>query len=249
MNLPLTAKRALTALAGAAMFLPVLASAPGASLASVDGAQIAEPAAGLSPIRSLTMPTDAVAVPNPEDTPQIDMGNLFDPGGVDVSVLEDLANGKDPFANGIPIEGTGRVFSPTGIALLKQWEGLELRGYALGDGMCTIGYGHAVPIAQRPDCTSWTITAAEAEAMLASDIQIYAKAVDDWFTRDFNQNQFDALTVWMYNVGTGVFVRYGWSTDPDDARITTNLAKYIFPAQFSAGLRARRAAEIALFNS
>jgi GH24 family phage-related lysozyme (muramidase) len=153
--------------------------------------------------------------------------------------------------NAYPVNSeTGRrTISPPGLQIIKDFEGLELTGYLLGDGMCTIGYGHAEPASTRPDCRQWTITEAEAEAMLQSDVQIYADAVSDWFTRDFNQNQFDALTSWMYNVGPGVFEKYGWATDPDDERIAYNLGLYVFPAKFSEGLKARRAAEIALFQS
>ena len=150
---------------------------------------------------------------------------------------------------GVPIIGTDYVFGPAGMALLKAWEGLELTGYILGDGMCTIGYGHAEPLHTVPDCTSWTITEAEAEALLAEDIQIYAAAVADHFTRPLNQHQFDALTVFTYNVGVGVYEKYGWATDPDDARITGNMGLYVFPAQFREGLTARRAAEVELFNT
>jgi len=151
-------------------------------------------------------------------------------------------------AGGDVIEGP-MEFSHTGVLLLKQFEGLSLTGYLLGDGMCTIGYGIAVPVDQRPDCLEWTITEEEAEEMLAQEVQAYANAVAEHFTRPLTQNQFDALTSFTYNVGKGVFAKYDWDTAPADERISEILPLYVNPPQFSAGLTTRRLAEVALFNS
>jgi len=146
------------------------------------------------------------------------------------------------------IEGP-RQFSHTGVLLLKQFEGLSLTGYELGDGMCTIGYGIAIPIEEKPDCAEWTITEQEAEDMLAAEVQTYANKVAEHFTRPLTQNQFDALTSFTYNVGVGIYERYGWSPEPEDTRITDAMMLYVNPPQFREGLTVRRNAEVALFNS
>lgn len=228
-------KPALTALATAAIVglaLPILT--PGQSAA-------AEPAHVAHSARAVY-----VEAPATDDSLLPSAAELAGRFGTAVSGLFHRDGGTDDV---VLADNGRRTISPAGLQLIKDFEGLSLTGYLLGDGMCTIGYGHAVPAATRPDCRQWTITEAEAEAMLLEDVQIYADAVSDWFTRDFNQNQFDALTSWMYNVGTGVFEKYGWDTAPDDERIAYNLGLYIFPAKFSEGLKARRAAEIALFQS
>jgi len=147
------------------------------------------------------------------------------------------------------VSNVGRSMSPTGIALLKELEGLELTGYVLGDGMCTIGYGHAEPLSvvSAAACRQWTITEAEAEAMLREDVQIYADAVGNHFTRPLTQNQFDALTSFIYNVGTEWMNRYDWGTQPEDHSITGAMMLAVYPAKFKEGLTMRRNAEIALF--
>jgi len=147
------------------------------------------------------------------------------------------------------VSNVGRSMSPTGIALLKELEGLELTGYVLGDGMCTIGYGHAEPLSvvSAADCRNWTITEDEAEAMLRADVQIYADAVGNHFTRPLTQNQFDALTSFTYNVGTSWFEKWDWHGEPDDHSITGAMIMAVYPAKFKEGLTARRNAEIALF--
>ncbi|MDR2703131.1 MAG: lysozyme [Cellulomonadaceae bacterium] len=146
------------------------------------------------------------------------------------------------------IEGE-KEFSHTGVLLLKQFEGLYLNGYILGDGMCTIGYGSAYPIETKPDCLDWEITEQEAEDMLAAELQSYATAVNEHFTRPLTQNQFDALTSFSYNVGAGIFKKYDWSRETSDERVATILPLYVNPPQFTEGLTIRRNAEVALFNS
>jgi len=151
----------------------------------------------------------------------------------------------------LPETNVGRTVSNVGITLLKQLEGLSLTGYLLGDGMCTIGYGHAVPLSQisAADCRAWSITEEQATEMLIEDIQYYADAVGEHFTRPLTQNQFDALSLFIYNVGPGILSRYNWSSEPADESITGAMMLYTFPAQFRAGLTARRNMEIALFNA
>ena len=138
--------------------------------------------------------------------------------------------------------------SAAGLEKLKEFEGFSLRGYLLGDGKCTIGWGHAVPVAQRPNCSSWVITEEEARAKFASDVSRFEDAVNAFFTRDFNQNQFDAIVSFAYNVGQ-VWFRWDWPTDPDDDFFQWVLPLYIYPAQFREGLMRRRAAELELFNT
>lgn len=138
--------------------------------------------------------------------------------------------------------------SEAGLQKIKDWEGLSLRGYLLGDGKCTIGFGHAVPVAQRPNCTSWVITYEEAHEKLAANVEFFENAVNSFFTREFNQNQFDAVVSFAFNTGQPWF-QWDWPTDPDDEFFNRVLPKYIMPAQFSTGLARRRAAELALFNT
>jgi GH24 family phage-related lysozyme (muramidase) len=139
------------------------------------------------------------------------------------------------------------ILNQKGIDLIKQYEGFELKGYLLGDGMCTIGFGHAVPVAQRPDCTSWTITEAEALDFLTADSIKFSGPINEYFTREFNQNQFDALVSFSYNTGFA-YQKYEWPKDAPDSYFPNVMIQYVNPPQFRAGLTRRRQAEIALFE-
>ncbi|MDR3350353.1 MAG: lysozyme [Prevotellaceae bacterium] len=90
--------------------------------------------------------------------------------------------------------------SQRGIELLKVHEGLRLVAYKCPAGVWTIGYGHT-----GPDVTvGKTITQAEAEQLLRADVAWAERAVSAELP-GVNQNQFDALVPFTYNVGAGAF--------------------------------------------
>lgn len=89
--------------------------------------------------------------------------------------------------------------SQRGIELIKKHEGLRLAAYLCPAGVPTIGYGH----------TKWVrlgqvITEAEAEQFLIEDLKTSEKEIDSHNLR-LNQNQFDALVSFVFNVGAGNF--------------------------------------------
>lgn len=85
--------------------------------------------------------------------------------------------------------------------------------------------------------------------MFASDIKVYENAVDNYFTRSFNDNQRGALVSFCYNLGTGIFAKHGWSKTASDSWITSQMPLYRNPGtQFEQGLLRRRNAEVALYN-
>ncbi|MHA7871037.1 MAG: lysozyme, partial [Hyphococcus sp.] len=92
--------------------------------------------------------------------------------------------------------------SESGIALLKRFEGLELEAYQDIAGIWTIGYGHTgnVQPGQR-------ITEREAEALLRRDLKSREDAVGRAVNVPLNQNEFDALVSFVYNVGANAFRR------------------------------------------
>lgn len=139
--------------------------------------------------------------------------------------------------------------SQNGINLIKEFEGLRLACYHLGDGVCTIGYGFTRPLSQCRGVGSWTITREEAERKLIVDIVKYENGVNHFFTRNFNQNQFDALVSFAWNLGAGIFAKDNWSKTATNEQITNLMIKYVNPPQFREGLTRRRKAEIALFNT
>ena len=149
-----------------------------------------------------------------------------------------------------------RIFSNEAKALLMRLEGLRLSAYKDQAGVWTVGYGHTGSDV-RPD-TVWTFDQAAAE--LYKEIESFATGVDKLLgpTR-VNQNQFDALAIFAYNIGLKAFAGssvlthilegsfraavYSWGKwchihDP----ITGELVP-------DRGLVARRTAEIKLFDT
>jgi len=93
--------------------------------------------------------------------------------------------------------------SQHGVDFIKSFEGLRLTAYKAvsSEKYWTIGYGHYGSDVRQGQ----TITKAEAEQMLKDDLVEYVTAVDRVVTRDVNQNQFDALVSFTYNVGISAF--------------------------------------------
>lgn len=138
-----------------------------------------------------------------------------------------------------------------GLNLIKQFEGCRLTAYDIGDGMITIGWGHAESKGSTnlvAGVTTWS--QAQADNQLIADLVVYENAVNNYFTRSFNQNQFDALVSFAYNLGVAVFSNYSWSKTASDTWITSEMMQYVNKGtQFEEGLTRRRQAEVTLYNS
>lgn len=99
----------------------------------------------------------------------------------------------------------GRPIGAAGLALIKNWEGCRLTAYkpVPTEVYWTIGWGHYGPDVRQGD----TITQAEADALLLSDCQRFADAVDDPanvpLTASLNANHRDALISFAFNCGAG----------------------------------------------
>lgn len=89
--------------------------------------------------------------------------------------------------------------SQKGIDLIKSFEGLELKAYKDSVGVVTIGYGSTGPHV----AMGQTITESQAETLLKSDVGRFEKGVEDLVTVPLNQNQFDALVSFSFNLGLG----------------------------------------------
>jgi lysozyme len=89
--------------------------------------------------------------------------------------------------------------SNTGIELIKKYEGCELEAYLCPAGVWTIGYGSTKGVSKGD-----TITQEEAEQILKNDIMHEAEVyVDNFVTAKLNQNQYDALVSFTFNLGGG----------------------------------------------
>lgn len=88
------------------------------------------------------------------------------------------------------------------IAIIKQFEGMETQAYpdpATGGAPWTIGYGHTGNDV-RPG-TVWNQV--QAESVLRTDLARFEFLVNNGLTTTVNQNQFDALVSFCFNVGPG----------------------------------------------
>ena len=92
--------------------------------------------------------------------------------------------------------------SRAAIILIKRFEGFRASAAQLDDGRWTIGYGHTKTA--RPGAK---IGEADAEALLLYDLIGVAHAVNEWSFAPLNQNQFDALVCFAFNVGLENFRR------------------------------------------
>lgn len=92
-------------------------------------------------------------------------------------------------------------FGTQGSILLKSLEGLQLIGYLDSGGITTNGWGHTGKDVKE----GVTITINQAINNLTSDISPVVKAVNTLVTVPLAQNQFDALVIFVYNIGIGAF--------------------------------------------
>lgn len=83
-----------------------------------------------------------------------------------------------------------------GLALIKKFEGCELKAYQCSAGVWTIGYGHTKDVVEGME-----ITQEEAEQMLVDELHEYESYINKYVTVALSQNQFDALVSWVYNLG------------------------------------------------
>jgi lysozyme len=90
--------------------------------------------------------------------------------------------------------------SPAAIALIKRFEGLRLSAAQLDDGRWTIGYGHTRSAREGAE-----LTEADAEALLTYDLIEVQAAINDLAYTPLTQNQFDALTSFVSNIGIEAF--------------------------------------------
>lgn len=85
-----------------------------------------------------------------------------------------------------------------GLEMIKHFEGLELNAYQCAAGVWTIGYGHTKDVQQ-----GMVISEDTANEMLVEELNEYESYITGLVTVELNQNQFDAMVSWVYNLGVG----------------------------------------------
>lgn len=140
--------------------------------------------------------------------------------------------------------------SLNGINLIKGFEGYSANPYQDVAGIWTWGYGHARKHGEElPDA----ITREEAEALLLADIAPAEKCVNTCVSVPINQNQFDAMVSFVYNLGCSGFsastlLKYVNSCMMDEAE--NEFARWNRAAgKVIEGLTRRRQTEAKLFSA
>jgi len=88
-----------------------------------------------------------------------------------------------------------------GLDLIKSFEGLRLTAYRpTPNDVWTCGFGHVKGVKEFDTCSIQ-----KADEWLLQDISDACDCVNHHVTAGINQNQFDALVSFVYNVGGGNF--------------------------------------------
>jgi lysozyme len=86
--------------------------------------------------------------------------------------------------------------SQEGIALIKKFEGCELEAYKCAAGVWTIGYGSTKGVKEND-----SISQEDADKLLMDELKEYESYVNDFVEVNLEQNQFDSLCSFCYNLG------------------------------------------------
>lgn len=140
-------------------------------------------------------------------------------------------------------------YSSAGLQLTESMEGLRLTAYQDVANVWTIGYGHT----GKDVYAGLTITADQAQVLLQDDVESAVACVNRAVTSIINQNQFDAMVDFAFNVGRGHFISSTLLRKvnaSDFAGAVEQFGAWIYAGgQVVAGLVRRRHAEAALFES
>jgi len=99
-----------------------------------------------------------------------------------------------------------KKISDNGVKVLAELEGLRLKPYLCTSGIPTIGLGNTFyENGQAVKMTDKPITKEEAYHLFFLIAAKFEKTLNAVLPSDLNQNQFDALFCFCYNVGQGAF--------------------------------------------
>ena len=87
--------------------------------------------------------------------------------------------------------------SQEGLSLIKKFEGCELEAYKCAAGVWTIGYGSTKGVKEGD-----AITQEKADKLLLHEMEEYEGYINDMVNADLEQNQFDAMVSWVFNLGS-----------------------------------------------
>ena len=138
--------------------------------------------------------------------------------------------------------------SNKGIDFIKSFEHFSPKSYICPAGFQTIGYGHVIGKDDHFDQISETY----AEELLAHDLCMAEKSVHRNIAAPLEQNQFDALVSFVFNLGGGALqrstLRQKINYGSDEEEIHNEFVKWIFAGgRKLMGLIRRREAEAGMY--
>lgn len=117
--------------------------------------------------------------------------------------------------------------SRNGIEFIKKEEGLVLNAYLCPANVWTIGYGHTNGVKKGDK-----ITEEQAEDFLVNDLLYSERVVNKMVKVKLNQNQYDALVSFVFNVGSGNFINSTLlkklNTGANNDEICVELRRWVF---------------------
>jgi len=151
-----------------------------------------------------------------------------------------------------------RKISPSGINLIKQFEGLhkqttegDVRAYRCVAGRWTLGWGHTQGVR-----SGMRATIEQCEEYLLEDLREVGQYINALVEVPLNQAQFDSLSCFIFNLGGGNFkkstllkkLNKGEYDEVPAQLMRWNKARVDGVLTALPGLTRRRAAEAALFS-
>ena len=136
--------------------------------------------------------------------------------------------------------------SNKGIELIKKHEGFRAKAYRCSANVLTIGFGHTLNVKSTD-----VIDKAQAEYFLRQDVEFAEKEVNK-HNLNINQNQFDALVSFVFNLGIGNFARSTLlrkiKSNPNDPAIRKEFERWVYAGgKILTGLIKRRKEEANLY--
>lgn len=122
--------------------------------------------------------------------------------------------------------------SKQGKDLIKKYEGFRAKPYLCPAKVPTIGYGATYyPDGRKVKLTDSAISEGFASNLLEVMLTPYEKAVDSFCRDDINQNQFDALVSFAYNLGINALKNSTLlkkvNANPNDKTIRNEFLKWV----------------------
>lgn len=139
--------------------------------------------------------------------------------------------------------------SSKAINLIKQSEKLKLTAYKCPAGVWTIGWGHTKGVKM-----GQVITIQEANRMLCEDVAVCESAVNRLVKSSINQNKFDALVDFVFNLGAGNLASSTLlkliNNNPNDPAIKAQFMRWVHSgSKVLPGLVIRRERDVELYFS